>query len=75
MDDIRIRSALERIEAALARIDAARAAQARSATSDPEGEPSGTARVIALVNTHEKLREEVAETLRDLDGLIAQFDA
>lgn len=60
--------ALARIEAAMARIEAARMADSGSAAP-------GTARVIALVNTHEKLREEVAETMRDLDGLIAQLEA
>lgn len=69
MGESRIVSALARIEAAIERIDA---------VCDPEAkqggdklEPSG---VTALVNNHEKLREEVAETMRDLDALISDLE-
>lgn len=71
MDNSRIEQAMARIEAALARIAAAQA---------PDGAPEGaqnavsSARVAQLVNTHERLREEVAETLRDLDALIGQLE-
>ncbi len=58
--------ALARIETALERIAAVRASPADS--------PAASARVIELVNTHEKLREEVADTLRDLDALIDQLE-
>lgn len=61
----RIDSAIKRIEAALQRIEAAR---------DAVGSDSGKARVIGLVNTHEKLREQVAETLRDLDDVLAKLE-
>ncbi len=66
MEESRITQATARIEAAMQRIAAAR-----------EAEPAGraaSARVIELINTHEKLREDVADTLRDLDALIAQLE-
>jgi hypothetical protein len=66
MEDSRIAQAMARIEAALARIAAAQASHAPGAVA--------SVRVIELVNTHEKLREEVAETLRDLDTLIEQLE-
>lgn len=66
MEHSRIAQALTRIDAALARIAAVRDAA-------PEA-PAASARVIELVNTHEKLREEVADALRDLDSLIAQLE-
>jgi hypothetical protein len=66
----RIASALTRIEAAMARIDAARDGLAES-----EGKAgSSSARVVELVNVHEKLREQVAESLRELDILLAQLE-
>lgn len=68
MDNSRIEQAMTRIEAALARIAAARASDA------PQTGTAASARVVELVNTHEKLREEVAETLRDLDALIGQLE-
>lgn len=66
----RIATALDRIEAALARIDAARDRVA----SGRETADSGSARVVELVNAHERLREQVAESLRELDDLLAQID-
>jgi hypothetical protein len=40
------------------------------------GQPAGgSARVVELVNAHEKLREQVAESLRELDNLIGQLEA
>ena len=66
MENSRITQATARIEAALARIAAAQASRAPGA--------GASARVIELVNTHEKLRDEVAETLRDLDTLIEQLE-
>ncbi len=61
-----VSAALARLETALARIEAAGIAAAR--------QPAGSQRVIELVNTHERLREDVAETLRDLDALIATLE-
>lgn len=66
MTEARIEQALERIETALLRIAAAREQAGR--------QPSSSQRVIELVNTHERLREQVADTLRDLDGLIAGLE-
>jgi hypothetical protein len=66
----RITSALTRIEAAMARIDAARAGLANA-----EGKGAGaSAKVVELVNVHEKLREQVADSLRELDNLLAQLE-
>lgn len=71
MHEDRIDSALGRIEAAMARIAAARESAAAQA-----GQPTGgSTRVVELVNAHEKLREQVAESLRELDDLIGQLEA
>ena len=64
--DPRIDQALSRIEAALARIAAVPAPVAPAAEAP--------AKVVELINTHEKLREEVAETLRELDALIEEIE-
>ena len=70
MESDRIDHAMKRIEAALERIDSARegaaAAGAKAASS--------SARVIGLVNAHEKLREHVAETLRELDDVLGKLE-
>lgn len=66
----RIASALARIESAMTRIDAA-----REAGIGGDGKtPGGSAKVVELVNAHEKLREQVAESLRELDDLLAQLE-
>ncbi len=70
MDADRIDIALQRIEAAMARIDTARDTAA-AATAKAAG---GSARVVGLVNAHEKLREQVAESLRELDDLLTKLD-
>lgn len=78
MGESRIDTAVARIEAALARMDDARETVAASATqggvSESEKDTGGSARVMELVNAHEKLREEVAETLTDLDALIGELE-
>jgi hypothetical protein len=67
----RIASALARIESAMARIDAA-----REIAAGGDGKAGGgSAKVVELVNVHEKLREQVAESLRELDDLLEQLDA
>ncbi|UYV14640.1 hypothetical protein [Porphyrobacter sp. ULC335] len=66
----RIATALARIEAAMTRIDAAREVVA-GAEAKAGG---GSARVVELVNVHERLREQVAESLRELDDLLAQLE-
>ena len=65
-----IAQALQRIEAALERIEAARAA-VQAGGGQAAG---GSARVVELVNSHEKLREQVAESLRELDDLIGKLE-
>lgn len=66
----RIAAAMARIEAAIARIDVA-----REAGGGAEGRAGGgSARVVELVNVHEKLREQVAESLRELDDLLTQLE-
>jgi hypothetical protein len=66
----RIATALARIESAMARIDAAR--EVATGAESKGGAASG--RVVELVNVHEKLREQVAESLRELDDLLAQLE-
>jgi hypothetical protein len=66
----RIEAAMARIEAAMARIDAARAA----ATGGDGRTGAASARVVELVNVHERLREQVAESLRELDALLDQLE-
>lgn len=65
----RIEQAITRIEAALTRLESA-----RPAGTSGEQAMENSPRVLALVQSHEKLREEVADTLRDLDGLIAELE-
>ncbi|MEO0643650.1 MAG: hypothetical protein AAFY47_09585 [Pseudomonadota bacterium] len=78
MGETRIDKALARIDAAVARMDTAReaalAANAEKSTSADAVEAAGSARVMELVNRHEDLREEVAETLRELDTLIEDLE-
>lgn len=71
MNADRIETALQRIEAAMARIDAARDSAAAASSAKAA---NGSARVIGLVNAHEKLREQVAESLRELDDLLAKLE-
>ena len=66
----RIATALTRIEAAMARIDAAR--ENLGAAEGRQG--AASARVVELVNVHEKLREQVADSLRELDDLLARLE-
>ncbi|MEO0589678.1 MAG: hypothetical protein AAFY81_07510 [Pseudomonadota bacterium] len=78
MGDSRIDKALARIDAAVARIDTARAdvlaSAAKRVKAASEKEGAGSARVMELINRHEKLREEVADSLRDLDALIEELE-
>lgn len=63
----RIELALQRIAAATARIDAVR--------ERTRARGGGSARVVELVNAHEKLREQVAESLRELDDVLARLES
>ncbi|MHA7818148.1 MAG: hypothetical protein ACX930_00720 [Erythrobacter sp.] len=76
MSATRIEQAMARISAAMERIDAARAQIAAAPTSAGQSESQesgGSARVMALVNAHEKLREEVADTIGQIDTLIEEL--
>ena len=70
MGESRIDRALARINAAVSRIDAAREA----APCAPPSDTTQSARVMELVNAHEKLREEVSDTLRELDAVIEELE-
>ena len=75
MSKSRIDQALARINAAMSRIDIAQEnAQSLSHPVASQDEAS-SARVMELVNRHEKLREEVADSLRDLDSLIEDLES
>ncbi len=63
---------MARLNAAMARIDTARS-EIQSRKSEP-ADNAGSARVMALVNAHEKLREEVAETISEIDALIEDLE-
>ena len=73
MNADRIEHAIKRIAAAMQRIDAARD-HGLGATSAENKGASGSARVAELVNVHERLREQVAETVRELDTLLARLE-
>ena len=66
----RISAAMERIDAARAQIDDA----AHASSDSDQAEGAGSARVMALVNAHEKLREEVADTIGQIDTLIEELE-
>lgn len=70
MHEDRIANALGRIEAAMARIAATR----DRAPAAPDQPAASAPRVVELVNAHEKLREQVAESLRELDDLIGKLE-
>ena len=70
MNADRIERAMERIETAMERIARVRDAVPRP----PAGADAAQPRVAELVNKHEKLREQVAESLRELDDLLAKLE-
>lgn len=70
----RIDQAMARINAALARIEAVHLEERSVPEAPPANEGAGSARVMALVNAHEKLREEVADTIGQLDALIEEIE-
>lgn len=74
MSATRIDEAMARINAAMARVDAARLELRSSPQTEEKPDTQGSARVMALVNAHEKLREEVADTLGELDTLIEELE-
>lgn len=52
------------------RIDAVRETAASAETKAA----AGSAKVVELVNAHEKLREQVSESLRELDDILAKLE-
>ena len=72
MSAARIEQAMARINAAMDRIETAHAAFAKEQSQKGDGQNS--ARVMSLVNAHEKLREEVADTIGELDALIEELE-
>ncbi|MEM8726318.1 MAG: hypothetical protein AAGE86_12425 [Pseudomonadota bacterium] len=52
----------------------ARIAKASTKQASKPADPAASARVMALVNSHEKLREEVADTLGELDALLEELE-
>jgi hypothetical protein len=69
MEETRVDRALARLDAAMARI-----AAAHSNTPQKTSDSASSARIMKLVNNHEKLREEVAEALGELDSVIAALE-
>ena len=69
MDTTRADRALARLDAALARI-----AAARSSSSAKSSDGAASARIMKLVNNHEKLREEVAEAIGEIDAVIEELE-
>lgn len=66
----RIERAVQRIAAAMERIEAAQE-RVLAASTHPA---SGSVRIVELVNRYEKLREHIADSLRELDVLIGQLE-
>ncbi|MFA9201556.1 MAG: hypothetical protein ACEQR8_10320 [Cypionkella sp.] len=62
----------DRSEAAVQRIEAALARIARVADSAPAAAASPN--VLALIDRHETLREQVAAALAELDAVIAEIE-
>ena len=63
---------MARINAAMARIDAARPQS--GAGDDSTDDKQSSTRIMTLVNAHEKLREEVADTIGEIDALIEELE-
>ncbi|MXO73951.1 hypothetical protein GRI40_01775 [Altererythrobacter aerius] len=68
METNRTEAAVQRIESALARIAAA---------ADQPRPPAGAEQpsVTALVERHESLRETVAQTIGEIDALLAEMES
>lgn len=69
----RIEQAMARISSAMERIEAARHRAEAVAEPLANGKP-GSAKVLSLVNAHERLREEVADTIGQIDALIGELE-
>lgn len=69
--------ALARVKAAIGRIETAATKIAETpapSTAAPESSGASSAKVTALVNKHEAMREEVAVTMRELDSIISKLE-
>ncbi|MEP2736707.1 MAG: hypothetical protein ABJP34_10455 [Erythrobacter sp.] len=67
--------ALARAKAAIGRIEAAATKIADTPLPSPSAtEGASSAKVTALVNKHEAMREEVAVTMRELDSIISKLE-
>ena len=75
MGEGRIDNALDRLTAALSRVEAAKSKVSNASLEPSHARENSKESVSALVNQHEKLREEVAETLREIDLLIEEHDS
>ena len=73
MSASRIDQAIARINAAMERMEAARLENSTPQDAAPT-DKAGSAKVMALVNAHEKLREEVADTIGQIDALIGELE-
>lgn len=73
MSSKRIDQAIARINTAVERID--NACSRLESQQEESGDGQGSARVMALVNAHEKLREEVADTIGELDAVIEELES
>jgi thiamine biosynthesis lipoprotein ApbE len=67
----RIVSALDRISSASSRVSAL----AKQAEASGEGGGKSKAKLMRLINKHEAMREDVANTLIDLDKVINKLEA
>ena len=81
MSAARIEQAMTRIVAAMERIESARDAlgsippPSPPETDDAKPSDSGNAaKLMSLINAHEQLREEVAETIGEIDTLIESLE-
>ncbi len=75
MAESRINNALERLTTALARIEASQQLYANLDAANRSSHDTSSERVSALVNRHEKLREEIADTVRDLELLLEEHSS
>lgn len=77
MSAARIEQAMTRIVAAMERIESAREAVGSAPGPSAQANPAdagNTAKLMSLINAHEQLREEVAETIGEIDTLIESLE-
>ncbi len=72
---VRVKAALERVEAVADTISEIAAEKENAAqAAAPENSGASSAKVTTLVNKHEAMREEVAVTMRELDSIISKLE-